>query len=434
MEASLRGRDAAGLAALLRAVLAPDGTAAPPLAEAAEARARRLPRPEAFLTAVLAAVVAGAAVDLDALAEEAGATGREGLSGSGTDWQRFEAVLTGAAEPAPDTDLAAVALGDPERLARLVEPQAFTAARLARLARSSRAESLAALVERRKPGFAARESVVLALLWDCLPAELPAQMRTRAALWDFTLLAAFDAVPVQGGLTGLAAAAVAHLAPETGARRTLVHALATRLTREKRSHVAAAELLAALRRLPGGQAPAEAGASGETRLQITRSAGLVLLAPYLPMLFSRLELLSQNRLRDGAAIEMALDALHTLASGDAELPGDALPLERLLCAVPEGLELRPPAPLADPGRRALADGLLRAVIAEWGALGQTSPDGLRAAFLRRDGQLSAREGGLRLDVAPAAYDMLLDRLPWSFALVKLPWMVAPLHVKWRERT
>ena len=74
------------------------------------------------------------------------------------------------------------------------------------------------------------------------------------------------------------------------------------------------------------------------------------------------------------------------------------------------------------------------MIAEWGALGQTSPDGLRAAFLRRDGQLSAREGGLRLDVAPAAYDMLLDRLPWSFALVKLPWMVAPLHVKWRERT
>jgi len=26
---------------------------------------------------------------------------------------------------------------------------------------------------------------------------------------------------------------------------------------------------------------------------------------------------------------------------------------------------------------------------------------------------------------------LLDRLPWSFSLIKLPWMGGALHVDWR---
>jgi hypothetical protein len=36
-----------------------------------------------------------------------------------------------------------------------------------------------------------------------------------------------------------------------------------------------------------------------------------------------------------------------------------------------------------------------------------------------------------LKVQPRAFDMLLDRLPWGFSIIKLPWMQGVLHVEWR---
>jgi len=34
-------------------------------------------------------------------------------------------------------------------------------------------------------------------------------------------------------------------------------------------------------------------------------------------------------------------------------------------------------------------------------------------------------------VEPRSFDMLLDRLPWSIATLRLPWMDRVLHVDWR---
>jgi hypothetical protein len=33
----------------------------------------------------------------------------------------------------------------------------------------------------------------------------------------------------------------------------------------------------------------------------------------------------------------------------------------------------------------------------------------------------------------ATFDMLLDRLPWSFAMIRFPWMAYPLHVTGANR-
>jgi hypothetical protein len=35
-------------------------------------------------------------------------------------------------------------------------------------------------------------------------------------------------------------------------------------------------------------------------------------------------------------------------------------------------------------------------------------------------------------VAPGPFDMLMDRLPWSFSLIRYPWMEEPLHVTWQR--
>ena len=78
-----------------------------------------------------------------------------------------------------------------------------------------------------------------------------------------------------------------------------------------------------------------------------------------------------------------------------------------------------------------ANNLLQAVIEHWGALGGTSPDGLREGFLTRQGKLEKEQTGWRLYVEQKTLDILLDRLPWNLSLIKLPWMKELLKVEWR---
>lgn len=158
----------------------------------------------------------------------------------------------------------------------------------------------------------------------------------------------------------------------------------------------------------------------------THVAGLVLLHPYLRLLFERLDVLDEDRKLPKSARSRAFSILQaiTLSYG----PPD--PLHYVLL----GLEGRPtlePEEL-EPEATTLITGLLKAVIDQWGKLGKTSPDGLRETFLIRPGTLEIREDGAHLTVAPGPFDMLLDALPWALSPVALPWMPAPCHVNWRS--
>ncbi|HVY69435.1 MAG TPA: contractile injection system tape measure protein, partial [Verrucomicrobiae bacterium] len=77
-----------------------------------------------------------------------------------------------------------------------------------------------------------------------------------------------------------------------------------------------------------------------------------------------------------------------------------------------------------------ADRMLEAVIANWGALKNTSPDGLRATFLQREGALRQVDDHWRLALARTGFDVLLDRLPWAISLIRLPWMPWRLQTDW----
>ncbi|MFN8995648.1 MAG: contractile injection system tape measure protein, partial [Pseudomonadota bacterium] len=78
-----------------------------------------------------------------------------------------------------------------------------------------------------------------------------------------------------------------------------------------------------------------------------------------------------------------------------------------------------------------AEGLLGGIVANWTALGRTSVSGLRETFLQREGRLTLKDDAWHLLVEPHAFDMLLDRLPWSIATLRLAWMDRVLHVEWR---
>lgn len=159
-------------------------------------------------------------------------------------------------------------------------------------------------------------------------------------------------------------------------------------------------------------------------------AGMVLLWPFLETLFSRLELLTQERLfGDGAQRQRAMALLGFLVDGDGDPPEWRLTLAKLLCGAlpqaPYGLE----APLSD-AEQTEAEALVQAVLGH--AAGRLGDDGsaLRQGFLQRPGMLSARPGAWVLQVERRSGDEVLDGLPWSWSWIRLPWMDDLLQVVW----
>jgi hypothetical protein len=159
-------------------------------------------------------------------------------------------------------------------------------------------------------------------------------------------------------------------------------------------------------------------------------AGLVLLHPFIPMLFRRLGIVEDVALPEERRPRAAA-LLHYLAAGHADVHEFELAMEKVLL----GLRLADPLPVAEgrlePGDAEEADGLLAAAISHWAALKNTSPDGFRASFLLRPGLLRSLDDGWRLQVEHRPFDVLIGQLPWALSVVKFPWMPNPLHVEWQ---
>jgi hypothetical protein len=160
------------------------------------------------------------------------------------------------------------------------------------------------------------------------------------------------------------------------------------------------------------------------------NAGMVLAAPYLPRLFGMLDLLREGRFLDEAAAARAVHLLQYLVDGSTQSPEPVLVLNKILCGVPLDTPVPRDVALSE-AECAAAEGLLGGIVANWTALGRTSVSGLRETFLQREGRLTLKDDAWHLLVEPHAFDMLLDRLPWSIATLRLAWMDRVLHVEWR---
>ncbi len=164
------------------------------------------------------------------------------------------------------------------------------------------------------------------------------------------------------------------------------------------------------------------------------NAGLVLLHPFLPAFLTRLGVLGAGadgvlRVASGADMARACRLVNSLAGDPIDVADPALGCAKLLCGVDPEVAVAPA--VAEAGDRAVCDSLLAAVIGDWQSLGATSVAGLQESFLRRQGRLSRDAAGWRLDIEPCAFDMLIDRLPWTFAMIAYPWLPATIEVAWR---
>lgn len=160
------------------------------------------------------------------------------------------------------------------------------------------------------------------------------------------------------------------------------------------------------------------------------AAGIILLHPFLEILFRERGLLVQREFRDAAARQRGVYLLGYLGFGHPDVPEHDLPLAKLLCGHPIEEPLDPPA--LDAEDIAACDALLTAVIGHWTALRSSSAQWLRAQFFLREGKLESVDEGHRLTVERHAQDVLLARIPWGFGVIALPWMPCRLFVHWLD--
>lgn len=164
------------------------------------------------------------------------------------------------------------------------------------------------------------------------------------------------------------------------------------------------------------------------------NAGLVLLHPFLPRMFRQLQVLSDDtngkpRIAGTDDASRAVHLLQWLVDAHCDTSEPSLALNKLLC----GLELDTPvAPAIVPGEDeiTLCWQLLAAVTGNWSSIGNTSAAGLRETFLQRDGRLQRRDGKWTLTVSRKTVDVLVDQIPWGFAVILHPWMSRELAVMW----
>ncbi|SHJ76754.1 hypothetical protein SAMN02745165_03122 [Malonomonas rubra DSM 5091] len=179
---------------------------------------------------------------------------------------------------------------------------------------------------------------------------------------------------------------------------------------------------------PGAESDSKGSVAGEIDIAVA-NAGLVLLWPHLAEILRKLDLL--EKLIDGSKkpkVESVL-LLQQLVTGRPAGQENLLFLNKLLCGLPANApvprRLRPNQQWVQE-----SENLLKAVIAQWAVLKNTSVNGVRSGFLQRDGILREQGEGWLLQVERKPQDILLEQLPWGLGMIRFSWMQRPLIVEW----
>ena len=155
-------------------------------------------------------------------------------------------------------------------------------------------------------------------------------------------------------------------------------------------------------------------------------AGLVLLHPFLPQLFSALGIADDEKLLQPSR---ALTLLYYLATGLFDAPEYELVLPKILCGISLDRVVESDITLST-SELEEASVLLTAVIRHWDVLKNTGHEGLRETFFKRAGKLARHGGEWLLQVESKSCDILLEQLPWGISMIQLPWMTGMLRVEW----
>src|SRR4030095_4407186 len=162
---------------------------------------------------------------------------------------------------------------------------------------------------------------------------------------------------------------------------------------------------------------------------IVRHAGIILLSPYLKTFFTKTGLLNDNIWLSKEAQHRGVFLLKYLSTGITKNFEYQLILEKLLCGImPE--EPVPSEIILNNNEMEESEQLLKSVIENWSALKNTSVQGLRETFLKRDGVIIKKDINWLLQIERKTVDILLESIPWGFSTIRLPWNEYLIITEW----
>lgn len=160
------------------------------------------------------------------------------------------------------------------------------------------------------------------------------------------------------------------------------------------------------------------------------NAGIVILQSFITTYFERLGIVKNNQFVNPQAQLDAVHYLQHLVTGFSETEEQHLLFNKLLCGLAIDQPIASGIYISD-DEKATAEGLIDAMIDYWSAIGGCSIDGFRGNWLIREGHLSEQDDRWSLVVDKKPYDLLMQRAPFSYVIVKLPWMAKPVYVDWQ---
>lgn len=165
------------------------------------------------------------------------------------------------------------------------------------------------------------------------------------------------------------------------------------------------------------------------------NAGLALLSPWLPLLFSMLGYLNESRkdLKDDESRIRAIFLLQYIVYGEErEYRETELVFNRLLVGLPQHIPIPKQLALTDEEKQT-ADNLLNNIKFSWPKISNISMRAFQYNFIYRIGRLEQQEEKWMLTMEEKTHDILLKTIPWNFRQISLPWLKEYLQVMWHEK-
>lgn len=173
----------------------------------------------------------------------------------------------------------------------------------------------------------------------------------------------------------------------------------------------------------------------EINLTGIENAGLAILSPWFPRLFSLLGWLNEQKTgfnSTDSQIRAIFIMQRLITSERREYNEQELAFNRILTGTSFSIPLPKQLDLTTKEIET-ANSMLEGVKGNWDKMKNTSMEGFQHSFIERTGRLDEREEKLLLTVDERSYDILLDTLPWSYSMIRFPWLQKRINVLWRNK-
>ncbi|MBS1744752.1 MAG: hypothetical protein JST21_01135 [Bacteroidetes bacterium] len=161
------------------------------------------------------------------------------------------------------------------------------------------------------------------------------------------------------------------------------------------------------------------------------NAGLILLHPYLPIVFKELGWTeAENNFINIHCQQKAILFLQFIVNGKSKQSEHLLVLNKILCGWPVVLPMKNRVVFSPAEKQAAAD-VLDSLIEHWAVLRNTSRRGLIESFISRKGLIEKTNDGFVVQVEKNSIDILLDSLPFGINTIKLPWNEYLVYTEWQ---